>query len=210
MTQSSSIFRSSSSSSGDNLTDDSGIHSKSTSKDSPRLPPKSIIKYNEQSQQPKIERVAVGRKPVRKLPAVPNSKQAHIVQLKTEPKKSSRALPKPPDENPSPKKGGLRLTNFFRSVKFPKNKKIQPAPVRIFGRDLGELAKATNLEGNVTCLLTTYIVSCLFSFASCLFSLQNYLLPIPHNTQYIQKDFSDSSLRSHNFYKHGSLRSQRI
>ena len=110
--------------------------------------------------------MAVGRKPVRKLPAVPNSKQAHIVQLKTEPKKSSRALPKPPDENPSPKKGGLRLTNFFRSVKFPKNKKIQPAPVRIFGRDLGELAKATNLEGNITCL---------FTFASCLLSL---LLPI--------------------------------
>ena len=98
----------------------------------------------------KIDRVAVGRKPVRKLPAVPNSKQAHIVQLKTEPKKSSRALPKPPnnDENSSPvAKKGLRLTNFFRSVKFPKNKKIQPAPVRIFGRDLSELAKATNLEG---------------------------------------------------------------
>merc|ERR1712083_1189307 len=36
----------SSSSSGDNLTDDSGIHSKSTSKDSPRLVTKSIIKYD--------------------------------------------------------------------------------------------------------------------------------------------------------------------
>ena len=142
------FFRSSSSSSGDNSTDDSGIHSKSTSKDSPRLPPKSIIKYEHPV---KIDRVAVGRKPVRKLPAVPNSKQAHIVQLKTEPKKSSpRTLPKPPnDENSSPIKKGLRLTNFFRSVKFPKNKKIQPAPVRIFGRDLSELAKATNLEGEL-------------------------------------------------------------
>ena len=118
--------------------------------------------------------MAVGRKPVRKLPAVPNSKQAHIVQLKTEPKKSSRALPKPPDENPSPKKGGLRLTNFFRSVKFPKNKKIQPAPVRIFGRDLGELAKATNLEGNITlvCLHSyLFVFICqLFVFITKLFT----------------------------------------
>ena len=106
----------------------------------------------------KIDRVAVGRKPVRKLPAVPNSKQAHIVQLKTEPKKSSRALPKPPnnDENSSPvAKKGLRLTNFFRSVKFPKNKKIQPAPVRIFGRDLSELAKAANLEGKFQSILVS-------------------------------------------------------
>ena len=49
-----------------------------------------------------------------------------------DPKKSSRALPNPPDEIPCPKKGGLRMTNFFRSVQFPKSKKIQPAPVRIF------------------------------------------------------------------------------
>ena len=99
--------------------------------------------------------MAVGRKPVRKLPAVPSSKQAHIVQLKTEPKKSNnRALPRPPNEENSgnsAKKpsGGLRLTNFFRSVKFPKNKKIQPAPVRIFGRDLSELAKATNHDSKL-------------------------------------------------------------
>ena len=94
----------------------------------------------------------MGRKPVRKLPAVPSSKQAHIVQLKTEPKKpNNRALPRPPNEENSVKKpsGGLRLTNFFRSVKFPKNKKIQPAPVRIFGRDLGDLAKATNHESKL-------------------------------------------------------------
>ena len=152
------FFRSSSSSSGDNSTDDSGIHSKSTSKDSPHLRPKSIIKYEHPV---KIDRVAVGRKPVRKLPAVPNSKQAHIVQLKTEPKKSSRALPKPPnnDENSSPvAKKGLRLTNFFRSVKFPKNKKIQPAPVRIFGRDLSELAKATNLEGKFQSIRVSNLV----------------------------------------------------
>ena len=91
-------FRTGSSSSGDNLTDDSGIHSKSTSKDSPRLvtksiinydqpqksiinydqPQKSIIKYDQPVQPVKIERVAIGRRPVRKLPAVPSSKQAHI------------------------------------------------------------------------------------------------------------------------------------
>ena len=98
-------FRSGSSSSGDNLTDDSGIHSKSTSKDSPRLvtksiinydqPQKSIIKYDQPVQPVKIERVAIGRRPVRKLPAVPSSKQAHIVQLKSEHKKL-RALPQLP------------------------------------------------------------------------------------------------------------------
>ena len=159
-------FRSGSSSSGDNLTDDSGIHSKSTSKDSPRLITKSIIKYD---QPVKIERVAVGRRPVRKLPAVPasNSKQAHIVQLKPFEHKKLRALPKLPQQqaednnnnnsnsNPakestsSPTKVGLRLSNFFRSVKFPRNSKkvIQPAPVRIFGRELNDLVKATNQEG---------------------------------------------------------------
>ena len=108
-------FRTGSSSSGDNLTDDSGIHSKSTSKDSPRLvtksiinydqpqksiinynqPQKSIIKYDQPVQPVKIERVAIGRRPVRKLPAVPSSKQAHIVQLKSEHKKL-RALPQLP------------------------------------------------------------------------------------------------------------------
>ena len=45
-------------------------------KDSPRLVTKSIIKYDQQPV--KIERVAIGRRPVRKLPAVPSSKQAHI------------------------------------------------------------------------------------------------------------------------------------
>lgn len=144
------FFRSSGSSgscSGDNLTDDSGIHSKSTSKDSPRLVTKSIIKYE---QPMKIERVAIGRRPVRKLPAVPSSKQAHIVQLKSEHKKL-RALPQTPPEvkeqEPKQNKQGLRLSNFFRSVKFPKNKKIQPAPIRIFGRELNDLVKATNQEG---------------------------------------------------------------
>lgn len=154
------ICRSSGSSgscSGDNLTDDSGIHSKSTSKDSPRLVTKSIIKYE---QPMKIERVAIGRRPVRKLPAVPSSKQAHIVQLKSEHKKL-RALPQTPPEvkeevqgkeqQAKANKQGLRLSNFFRSVKFPKNKKIQPAPIRIFGRELNDLVKATNQEGKNRC-----------------------------------------------------------
>jgi len=151
-----------SSSSGDNLTDDSGIHSKSTSKDSPRLvtksiinydqPQKSIIKYDQPVQPVKIERVAIGRRPVRKLPAVPSSKQAHIVQLKSEHKKL-RALPQLPTEENNKEsssklaKQGLRLSNFFRSVKFPRNKKIiQTAPIRIFGRELNDLVKATNQE----------------------------------------------------------------
>jgi hypothetical protein len=47
-------------------------------------------------------------------------------------------------------KQGLRLSNFFRSVKFPRNKKIiQTAPIRIFGRELNDLVKATNQEGTV-------------------------------------------------------------
>ena len=41
-------------------------------------PQKSIIKYDQPVQPVKIERVAIGRRPVRKLPAVPSSKQAHI------------------------------------------------------------------------------------------------------------------------------------
>ena len=47
--------RSSSSSSGDNLTDDSGIHSKSTCKDSPQL-------VTKQEKPMKIERVSLGKK----------------------------------------------------------------------------------------------------------------------------------------------------
>lgn len=58
-------------------------------------PQKSIIKYDQPVQPVKIERVAIGRRPVRKLPAVPSSKQAHIVQLKSEHKKL-RALPQLP------------------------------------------------------------------------------------------------------------------
>ena len=115
---------------------------------------KSIIKYE---QPVKIERVAIGRRPVRKLPAVPSTKQAHIVQLKsTADHKKLRALPQVPTEENNNKesgsklaKQGLRLSNFFRSVKFPRNKKIQAAPIRIFGRDLNDLVKATNQEGKI-------------------------------------------------------------
>lgn len=93
----------------------------------------------------------IGRKPVRKLPALP-PKQAHIVQLKVDQPK--RELPKPPVEQvelkESKKSGGLRFSNFFRSVKFPRNKKVQnirsPA-TKLFGKDLNELAKTTGLEG---------------------------------------------------------------
>ena len=75
------------------------------------------------------------------------------MQLKSEHKKL-RALPQLPTEENNKEsssklaKQGLRLSNFFRSVKFPRNKKIiQTAPIRIFGRELNDLVKATNQEG---------------------------------------------------------------
>ena len=68
---------------------------------------------------------------------------------------TKRELPKPPvegggEEIKEKKSGtGLRLSNFFRSVKFPRNKKVQTSnpACRVFGKDLNELAKTTGLEG---------------------------------------------------------------
>ena len=70
---------------------------------------------------------------------------------------TKRELPKPPveggggEEIKEKKSGtGLRLSNFFRSVKFPRNKKVQTSSnpaCRVFGKDLNELAKTTGLEG---------------------------------------------------------------
>ena len=120
------------------------------------------------------------------MPSLP-PKQAHIVQLKVEQPK--RELPKPPVEEQlkENKKPGLRLTNFFRSVKFPRSKKVQnnnnstPTKIyKVFGKDLNDLAKTTGLEGMVfngfNCF-NGFIGFCHFTlqFLKCLLNVPNLL-----------------------------------
>lgn len=134
-----------SSSSGDTVTDDSGVHSRSTGKDSPPNPILDPVR---------LERVSLSRRPIRKLPMLP-PKQAHIVKLNM---KQQRTLPPVPNKQQEKTttttatqwiKHG-RLSNFFRSVKLNRSsKKLQSCnnvTTRVFGKDLQELSNSTGLE----------------------------------------------------------------
>ena len=125
-----------SSSSQGTVTDDSGIHSGQTPNNSIEgsqnpSPGSSPVLQQVDKNFNFIGRSDATRRPIRKLPAVPSAKQAHIIDLTSlnnrgsDKTKVSRTLPTLPSlGNPKTSSGWLRpnrLSNFFRSVKFSRS-----------------------------------------------------------------------------------------